>query len=629
MFRFRSLLLITSIVCWASSPIRGQAPTVSITEFAVPTAYCNPSEITAGPDGALWFTEYISNKIGRITTAGAVTEYTVPTPNSGPYGITTGPDGALWFAENFSNQIGRITTTGAITEYPAPGGKYPVEITTGPDGNLWFTASGVNNNGSIGQITTAGAVTQYVIPTLDSAPGGIVTGSDGALWFTESNSNKIGRITTAGAITEYTVPTRGSNPFRITPGPDGALWFTEGTGSKIGRITPAGAIAEYVVPTMNSGPTGITTGPDGALWFTEISSSKIGRITVTGAVTEYATPSGGSGPWGIVTGPDNALWFVEDFANNIAQAVLMAPSPGLVFPVPYSKSNCNGGTCTPLTTNIAAEFDHEMLKAYESSDNPKNHCQPLPTPPPTWGQMMDFEGELANVSPSSDSYGACHDLHGYQNPQGTPFLSGYHLQQSTYLYYDGHPGYDYPFPFTAAVQTGVYPAMSGCVTYKQGAAGASAAGYNVLTIIPAATDPGSCTGVTSDTGYTIAYLHLSSFLATNGMVERCASGYVKGSSTCSNIIPCPACAQEGQWVDVSTTTPIAYVGDFANGKWHAVAPHLHFEVDRLVLGDPSCPSSKRACMVPVDPYGWSPITPGQTDPYTTLHPSIVNQRLWQ
>src|SRR5450755_1737484 len=57
------------------------------------------SDITAGPDGALWFTEEIGNNIGRITTAGVVTEYPVPTPNGQLFAITSGPDEALWFTE--------------------------------------------------------------------------------------------------------------------------------------------------------------------------------------------------------------------------------------------------------------------------------------------------------------------------------------------------------------------------------------------------------------------------------------------------------------------------------------------------------------------------------------------------
>ena len=77
--------------------------------FPVPTATSQPYDITAGPDGNLWFTEYAGNKIGRITPAGVITEINVPAVDSAPYGITAGPDGNIWFAESFGGRIGRIT----------------------------------------------------------------------------------------------------------------------------------------------------------------------------------------------------------------------------------------------------------------------------------------------------------------------------------------------------------------------------------------------------------------------------------------------------------------------------------------------------------------------------------------
>ncbi len=40
------------------------------------TGIGEPAGITAGPDGALWFTNEGDNSIGRITTAGQVTNYT-------------------------------------------------------------------------------------------------------------------------------------------------------------------------------------------------------------------------------------------------------------------------------------------------------------------------------------------------------------------------------------------------------------------------------------------------------------------------------------------------------------------------------------------------------------------------
>ena len=122
-------------------------------------------------------------------------------------GITAGPDGALWFTNSLS--IGRITTTGQVTNYTGTGIDGPDGITAGPDGALWFT----NNAGnSIGRITTAGHVTIYT-GTGISAPDGITAGPDGALWFNEADANKIGRITTSGVTTEYSL---GSNGRRNT-----------------------------------------------------------------------------------------------------------------------------------------------------------------------------------------------------------------------------------------------------------------------------------------------------------------------------------------------------------------------------------------------------------------------------
>ena len=157
-----STLLLAAIVLLGAYCGSGTAsgPAQTITEFPLPSG-SDPNRITAGPDGALWFTEFKSNKIGRITTGWRRSpNIPVPTPpaclkasrrgrmarcgspnrrqqnrphhdrgryhrirrshasGGGPYGITAGPDGALWFTELIRpDKIGRITTAGAITEY--------------------------------------------------------------------------------------------------------------------------------------------------------------------------------------------------------------------------------------------------------------------------------------------------------------------------------------------------------------------------------------------------------------------------------------------------------------------------------------------------------------------------------
>ncbi|MGH2835266.1 MAG: virginiamycin B lyase family protein, partial [Solirubrobacteraceae bacterium] len=295
----------------------GAAALGALTLFPLATAETSPNEITAGPDGNLWFTEFDADKIGRITPSGTVTEYPIPTADGEPQGITAGPDGNLWFTETNTNQIGQITPTGTITEYTIPtADSYPDDIAAGADGNLWFAEGDANQ---IAEITPTGTITEYPIPTADSEPEDITAGPDGNLWFTEPDANQIGRITSTGTVTEYAIPTPDTYVEGIVAGPDGNLWFTESDGNKIGEITPSGTITEYPVPTADSSPSEITAGPDGNLWFTEFDADKIGRITPSGAITEYTLPNADAypEPFGIAAGPDGNIWFTEWYADAI------------------------------------------------------------------------------------------------------------------------------------------------------------------------------------------------------------------------------------------------------------------------------------------------------------------------
>jgi streptogramin lyase len=49
-------------------------------------------------------------QIGRITPAGQITQFSLSMlQENSPQEITAGPDGNLWFTENGSDQIGRLT----------------------------------------------------------------------------------------------------------------------------------------------------------------------------------------------------------------------------------------------------------------------------------------------------------------------------------------------------------------------------------------------------------------------------------------------------------------------------------------------------------------------------------------
>ncbi len=89
----------------------------------------NPSRITKGSDGALWFSELDNDRVARVTTRGKITEFFVG-KGSRPWGITTGPDKRIWFAAGGGNQVVRFTppdlpgVAGALTfNYTFTGGR--------------------------------------------------------------------------------------------------------------------------------------------------------------------------------------------------------------------------------------------------------------------------------------------------------------------------------------------------------------------------------------------------------------------------------------------------------------------------------------------------------------------------
>ena len=333
----------------AAKVLRGRRPCLeslesrrllaTIVEFDVPTPGSYPWDITAGPEGDVWFVELMTNdqfKIGMIDPmTRVISDFSVAGPT--PVSLTSGPDGNLW-ATFDNNTIGTINpTTHAVTEFPVPtASSFPNEITTGPDGNLWFTESVGNKIGMINPTTDA--IAEFPVPTANSYPSAITAGPDGNLWFTEELSDQIGMINpTTHTITEFPIPTLGSqpspndsgpsasDPSSITAGPDGNVWFGERSGNAIGMINPTThAITAFPTPTSGSSPFGITAGPDGNLWFSEILGNQIGMINpVTHAIAEYPTPTAISQPASITTGPDGNIWFTEP---DIGKIGVLTPS---------------------------------------------------------------------------------------------------------------------------------------------------------------------------------------------------------------------------------------------------------------------------------------------------------------
>jgi YD repeat-containing protein len=405
-----------------TSPIVQSGSAAQFTEYALPTGSA-PFGVAAGPDSKVWFTNQKTEKVGKVTPAGAITEYASNTHGyeDNPEGITTGPDGNLWYVESFSHSkaVFRMTTSGTVTEFPLTRAEpWCVGITTGPDGNLWFTEQ---KTGYIGKMSTAGTVlAEYKLPS-GSEPRGITAGPDGNLWFAEYGTKKIGKITTSGTITEYA---RSAKPENIAAGPDGNLWFTEYSASafmteisasKINKITTSGTVTEYALPS-DSGPRGITAGSDGNLWFTEFGTDKIGMITTSGTITEYPLASL-SDPIGIASGPEGNIWYANSGKSTIGKigiatgeqtsGALINPQPGsaIEYKVPIS----GGGAPYSMSGTEVAKWGQKDLPdeatAIFAEDEPQSW--PATNYKRATVVYLDEQGRTVNTAkPSTATYGS-------------------------------------------------------------------------------------------------------------------------------------------------------------------------------------------------------------------------------
>ena len=343
------LRLVFGTVLLLAAAVSAGAQTIN--EYPAPPGGV-PTNIIAGADQNLWFTDQGIDSIVQMTPSGVTTAFPIPTPVSTPAGIAAGPDGNLWFTESAGNNIGRLTTGGVFTEFPIPTpGAGASNMTVGSDGNVWFVEQNANQ---IGRATMSGAITEFPLPTPAADPVAITAGPDGNIWFSEQSANQIGQITPAGVVTEYPT-TKGTNAHGIVSGFDGNIWYLAGGNTnKVVQFSTAGKVLnEFPIPTASSGPVRTHRGPDGALYFSENSAGQIGRITMAGDITEYPTPTANSGPWGLAVGPDGAIWFAEQNSNAIGQLFPISAGPVLVSAIlPSSQSVTLPNAATAFATII-------------------------------------------------------------------------------------------------------------------------------------------------------------------------------------------------------------------------------------------------------------------------------------
>ncbi len=203
-----------------------------------------PNELALDSHGAVWFTEFNSDTLGRLDPhTGLMQHYPLSTTRSiqtlYPYGVTVDPGGMVWFTEMSNNRIGRLDpATGRVRFFTAPGPGIPLmEIACDSHGIIWATAFSAGLLLRLDPGT--GTFTRYSVPFaskgVDGLYGLLVTPT-GNVWVTLLDAGALVRLdVAANQFVFYRLPV-GSSPLGLVMKGNQTLWFTEG--DKIGMLHP-------------------------------------------------------------------------------------------------------------------------------------------------------------------------------------------------------------------------------------------------------------------------------------------------------------------------------------------------------------------------------------------------------
>ncbi|WP_455367497.1 Vgb family protein [[Eubacterium] cellulosolvens] len=357
-----SITIIILILILACVPTTKAA---SITEWTLPPGSTIPYEITFDDSSPyrVWFTEFGSDRIGRLNTVtGEIFEVVLPS-NSRPWGIAfEKARKELWFTMSGRNTVGIITNygSGTVQELKMPAGLTGVD---GPRGiaiqeyvngtdypYVWIAHYGGHSILKFDPYDKKLSAYWNLGATFN--PQSIIFSKATGIWFTDLSANKrIGNLNPlTGQIKTWTIPTGGA-PWDLIEDSKGYIWFTEDGSNRIGRLNPySGEIIEFSLPSGSSQSYGITVDTQQNLWIADHAQNRVIRFSPdSNTFIEYKRPTGGA-VWGMAFAQDSRIWFSDDATNKIGR---IDTSLGLTTLTvgSFSTTSITTSTVSPLTAS--------------------------------------------------------------------------------------------------------------------------------------------------------------------------------------------------------------------------------------------------------------------------------------
>jgi hypothetical protein len=244
--------------------------------------------------GAVWFTMFGSNKIGKLTIANSkIDRYNIPTSDTQPTGITAG-GGAIWFVERKGDKLGRVNpANGIITEFydwlddtnvngvNMRGAE--LEDVVYLNGDVWFVGPKLKSAVALYRERSG----RWIAATAGPGAGAMQIAVDSLdnVWVTFRGFNTIGRsaVNTLGNWDFYFLPVGGPGPVGLSLSESMGivqLWYTRPEANRIGRLLVRSSTGvdqatwETRMPNANSSPWGIAADGNGSGWIASTGVAK-------------------------------------------------------------------------------------------------------------------------------------------------------------------------------------------------------------------------------------------------------------------------------------------------------------------------------------------------------------------
>ena len=286
----------------------GRATRVLITEYDLPRKTIAPHDVILGRDGALWYSNFTENVLGRLDPrSGEHSEFAYPEVKPGwPQGaLSVEPDrkGDLWLSTMFQTGLIKFDMkTRAFRHFPLPpelngdatGQAMVMPAQSHVDGRVWTTD--VDKRTILRLDLKSGkyqAIEPFKLAPRSHFPYGLAADKANNLYFMDFGGESLGRVDAKTTkVTIYPTPTPRSRPRRTMIDGQGRVWFAEYGANRVAMFdTKREEIREWEAPTPHTYPYDVHMDKYGTLWSGSMTSDRILRLDPqTNQSIEYLLP---------------------------------------------------------------------------------------------------------------------------------------------------------------------------------------------------------------------------------------------------------------------------------------------------------------------------------------------------